>query len=196
MLARAHSAIILTDEQYEVKFVSRSCASDTVLRSLVCEGALLSTTLQERLRGLNLQRLDPGNPHVVPLDDRRIIHCSSLIGSGSDLFMLVVEAKRNIDALTLASAKFSLTRRETAVLELVLEGANARAIAEALEISEHTVHAYMKRLVAKTDTRNRASMVAAALNWDRSHRPHRRAAEEKLPDDGASSAPISGKRGA
>ncbi len=179
MFARTNSAVILADERYEIKFVSSSFAADSELRRLVCEGALLTTSLRERLRGLNIQRLDPGSPHVIPLDERRVVHCSRLIGSEGDLYMLVVEAKQNIDALALASARFSLTRRETAVLELVLEGANARAIAETLEISEHTVHAYVKRLVAKTDARNRSSMIAAILDWDGSAAPRRHSGKEQ-----------------
>ena len=119
---------------------------------------------------------------MIPLDEQRVVHCSRLIGSNSDLYMLVVERKRSINALALASARFSLTRRETAVLELVLEGANARAIAATLEISEHTVHAYMKRLIVKTEARNRASMVAAILDWSRSGAPHRPAVKEEASD--------------
>lgn len=193
MFAITSSAVILADEQYEVKYVSSSLAADSELRRLVCEGPRLSASLREHLRGLSIHRLDP-ETHFVPLDEQRVVHCSRLIGSGGDLYMLVVDAKRNIDALTLASAKFSLTRRETAVLELVLEGANARAIAEALQISEHTVHAYMKRLVAKTGARNRASMLAAILNWDRSDRSHRDVKAEGVKDGVLPPAVIPAKR--
>jgi DNA-binding CsgD family transcriptional regulator len=52
------------------------------------------------------------------------------------------------------------------VLFHVLEGANAGEAAEALDISEYTAQGYIKTLLMKTESRNRAAMVAKVLDWE------------------------------
>jgi DNA-binding CsgD family transcriptional regulator len=56
-----------------------------------------------------------------------------------------------------------LTLRELEVLVLVASGASAKEIARTLDITARTVEAYINRLRLKTQSRNRAHLVAMAL---------------------------------
>ncbi|MCC6180100.1 MAG: response regulator transcription factor [Chloroflexi bacterium] len=56
-----------------------------------------------------------------------------------------------------------LTTRERAVLELLVKGASNREIAEALVVSENTVKYHLKNILGKLHLRNRAQVVAYAL---------------------------------
>ena len=81
------------------------------------------------------------------------------------MFVLTVEEDANRKSLSRAVRRYQLTRRETAVLTLILDGLNASEIGGSLTISENTVQGYFKRLLAKTGSRNRVSMVAKILDW-------------------------------
>lgn len=88
-----------------------------------------------------------------------------LQGLGGPLLALTVESHRDDQVLVQARDRFSLTKRELQVLQYILDGARASEIADELHIAENTVQVYVKRLLAKTRSRNRASMVATVLNW-------------------------------
>lgn len=186
-LTMPSTAIIITDDCYEVKFLSERVADDANFREIIFEQRL-SSALQDLLRRSGISVRNLAVPRAVALNEQTVVHCSRLVGAGTSLIMLAFEANRDVDALNRAAMKFSLTRRETAVLALVLEGAKARQIAEALMISEHTVHGYMKRLIAKTNARNRAAMVALVLEWDRSHQPYRQFTRGNFQEDAPASA--------
>ena len=53
-----------------------------------------------------------------------------------------------------------LSSRESEVVELLAEGADTRAVAEALFLSEHTVQDHLKSIFAKTGTRNRRTLLS------------------------------------
>ena len=56
------------------------------------------------------------------------------------------------------TSKGTLTAREVAVMSILAEGKSNREIADSLGISVHTVHAHMKRLMAKLDVENRTQL--------------------------------------
>jgi LuxR family maltose regulon positive regulatory protein len=60
----------------------------------------------------------------------------------------------------------ALTRRECEVLRLVAKGESDRTIAEALVISEHTVHRHVANILAKLGCASRSAAVARAMAKD------------------------------
>ena len=80
-------------------------------------------------------------------------------------YAMSIELVPNVDALSRAAQRFSLTRRELDVLTLMLDGFVASEIAQTLYIAAGTVQVYYKRLLSKTNSRNRTAMVAQVLAW-------------------------------
>ena len=106
-------------------------------------------------------------PRRILLGEKHAIRLSPLFGTDEKAFGLIVEAERDNNSVSRAASRFSLTKRQAQVLALVLEGAGAAEIARTLTISEYTAQGYLKSLLSKTGSRNRASMVAKVLNWSR-----------------------------
>jgi DNA-binding CsgD family transcriptional regulator len=52
-----------------------------------------------------------------------------------------------------------LTRRETELLELLVDGADTRTLAESLFVSQHTVQDHLKAIFAKTGSHNRRTLL-------------------------------------
>jgi DNA-binding CsgD family transcriptional regulator len=52
-----------------------------------------------------------------------------------------------------------LSARESELLDLLVEGADTRSLADALFISEHTVQDHLKSIFAKTGTNNRRTLL-------------------------------------
>ena len=103
---------------------------------------------------------------LVRVGEDAMVRLWPLVSAEKQLVALVIEGDRSGDRINDAVARFGLTRRQTDVLKLTLEGANAGQIARMLNISEYTAQGYVKALLAKTGCRNRASMVAEVLDWD------------------------------
>jgi DNA-binding CsgD family transcriptional regulator len=80
-------------------------------------------------------------------------------------YAMSIELVPNVDALSRAAQRFALTRRELDVLTLMLDGLIASEIAQTLDIATGTVQVYYKRLLSKTNSRNRTAMVAQVLAW-------------------------------
>jgi DNA-binding CsgD family transcriptional regulator len=114
---------------------------------------------------------------IAFFDDHRFVRVTRLDGRGGAFFAVSVEFFRGGDSLSRAARKYRLTPREIDVLGLILEGQNALEISQALKIAETTVQGYYKRLLNKTQSRNRPAMVANVLDWDGSGR--RRARNEE-----------------
>jgi DNA-binding CsgD family transcriptional regulator len=99
------------------------------------------------------------------LDDGRVVRLLPLIGSGDLMYALIVEADHNEDYIARAARRYQLTNRQTEVLLLALDGASAGEVARSLQISEYTAQGYIKTLLMKTASHNRAAMVAKVLEW-------------------------------
>jgi DNA-binding CsgD family transcriptional regulator len=122
--------------------------------------ALIEQCTQEGIR----------HSRIAFLDVHRFLRATRLDGRGEALFAISVEHFRGGDSLSRATRKYQLTPREIEVLALILEGASAAETAHALKIAETTVQGYYKRLLSKTQSRNRPAMVANVLDWGGSGR--------------------------
>jgi DNA-binding NarL/FixJ family response regulator len=59
--------------------------------------------------------------------------------------------------------KVLISKREFQIIELVSIGLKNREIAEKLEITKRTVDTHMTRILAKTESRNRTTLVSNIL---------------------------------
>ncbi len=111
-------------------------------------------------------RGDDADRLLAVVDGDSVMRLSPLIGTGDKMYALVIEADRNEDCIARAASRYRLTSRQIDVLLHVIEGANAGEVAAALQISEYTAQGYIKTLLMKTESRNRAAMVAKVLDWE------------------------------
>ena len=72
---------------------------------------------------------------------------------------VTIEVTSPTDRRSLYSRSHGLSAREAELVDLLVEGADTRAIAEALFVSEHTVQDHLKSIFAKTGTRNRRTLL-------------------------------------
>jgi DNA-binding CsgD family transcriptional regulator len=114
---------------------------------------------------------------IAFLDVHRFVRVTRLNGRDGRQYAISVEHFRSADSLSRATRKYQLTPREIDVLAMILEGASASETAHALKIAETTVQGYYKRLLSKTQSRNRPAMVANVLDWGGSGRRQRREPE-------------------
>ena len=91
---------------------------------------------------------------VVPMD-----------GAVGPRIGVLVERYQPRNSLMWAADRFSISDRELEVLGLLLKGESSAEIGEHLSIAESTAHDHVKRLLAKTESRNRAEMIAKILGW-------------------------------
>jgi DNA-binding CsgD family transcriptional regulator len=162
-------ALVIVDADANVRHSFWNGDEGDSVRSLLC-GAdrALRADIAAIVTQLIAQQSDAGLDSCVVLrDGGRTLRLSPLAGPQAGLSVLVMEADSRDGLLTRAASQYHLTRRQAEVLALVLEGASANDVARALVISEYTAQGYVKTLLAKTNSRNRAAMVAKVLNWKR-----------------------------
>lgn len=106
----------------------------------------------------------PAAPWFVRL---RTLHANaSTLDKHGRCFAITIEILRNRNQLAQARRRFSLTRRESEVLFEILRGASSAEIGAKLHLAESTVQGYYKRLLHRTNARNRAAMIALVLGWE------------------------------
>jgi len=174
MTSKGAPSFVVVDSHCRIRYASEGGQGDTDLERLIINRAKLQPDVEGFVRGLTAADSDePASPvRFNVLDDFRILRVARVTGCEGTMFILSIEEDRNRSGLMRAARRHELTRRETEVLGLILDGSSAGEIAEALAISEHTVQGYFKRLLFKTGARNRVSMVAGVLDWNRQTRPY------------------------
>ncbi len=162
-------AFVVVDSRGRIRFASEAYDhGEDQLKRILVNRAKLQPEVESFIGGM-LSRSPDGDPAAATfclLRNNHVLRVVRLTGAEGSIFVLTTEPDRNGDSLVRAVRRFQLTRRETEVLALILDGFSAREIAEMLEISEHTVQGYFKRLLSKTKARNRVSMVASILEWN------------------------------
>lgn len=81
---------------------------------------------------------------------------------GDDIAVSIERASPT-ERLDLFQRSAGLTAREAELLDLLATGADTRAIAERMFLSEHTVQDHLKSIFAKSDTRSRRELLARAV---------------------------------
>ncbi len=159
----ASPSFVVVDARCRIKYVSAG-GSDEELKRIVASPVELQPEVEAFLRdGLGGEACSA--VRTAYLSGEHVLRVARLFGEGGAMFVLTVEEDANRKSLSRAVRRYQLTRRETAVLTLILDGLNASEIGGSLTISENTVQGYFKRLLAKTGSRNRVAMVAKILDW-------------------------------
>ncbi len=94
-----------------------------------------------------------------------IVRTSVLVGPSGTCIAVSLERLQSRDPLRSAAHRYHLSKREREVLELMLEGLEAREIGERLNIAESTVCEYFKHLYAKIGVNKRSAMLARVFEW-------------------------------
>ena len=94
---------------------------------------------------------------------KHVMLISRLRGFGGKQMVISFQALQRRATLRDGALRYDLTPREYDVLRFALGGFSAAEIAAQLAIAETTAQVYLKRLLQKTNSRNRAQMVATVL---------------------------------
>jgi len=125
----------------------------------------LPPLIERTVVALLRRRLD-GRPADAPLtatpNASVVVRLIPLTGSGVAYAVLVerLRLRRHLNAL---AQRFGLSAREREVLSLIAKGAKNSEIAQTLNIAESTAIFHVKRLLAKTNSRNRTELVSKAV---------------------------------
>jgi DNA-binding NarL/FixJ family response regulator len=160
-------AVVVVDSAFRVKYSSAESSKRTETERLLAGDTRLRPEVEALVSSLIREGRPDANdaPRVVLLDEHRALRISPLIGPEETLYALIVGTNHNRDSLVRAASRYQLTRRQSEVLALILEGYSVSEIADELCISENTAQGYVKTLLSKTKSRNRPSMVAKVLEW-------------------------------
>jgi DNA-binding NarL/FixJ family response regulator len=165
---RLRPQLILLDADFAVAVAEWDTGRDA-FRALGLQGRNAKRMLPEienKLRAAVDAMRNEGEPSVtIEVGDKTIVRVTVLEGNDAHRYALFVEPSRRREDLHGAIERFRLTPRQAQVLALVLEGLSAKDIAAKLSIAETTVGDYFKQLLDRTNSRNRADMVARVLNW-------------------------------
>jgi DNA-binding NarL/FixJ family response regulator len=92
-----------------------------------------------------------------------ILRIVELTGTAGLHYGVFAEAYKSRDSMREASRRYGISRRESEVLNLLVQGAATSEIAAQLHIAETTVQDHIKNIAAKTGARSRTEIVAKVL---------------------------------
>ena len=164
---RANSRVVLLDEQFGIAYAQAGAVEllSSMLRipkEYMDRLPLpIELAIQDAVR--NLAHEEDVVIEPVP---SLIIRVTKLTGRSNDsIVALQVEQQHRRQLLAGATKRFKLTSREADVLTLILRGKSSTEIADEMCIVEATVTDYIKRLLRKTFSKNRAEMLAKIFDW-------------------------------
>ncbi len=166
-MRRAKAQIVLLNEQYGIAY------AQTGAIELLSQMLRIPKEYMDRLPlpiELQIQEavrtLAHGADAVLEPVPSLIIRVMKLMGRENDnVVALQIEQQHRRQSLPSAIKRFKLTSREGDVLALILRGKSSTEIGEEMCIAEATVSDYVKRLLRKTFSKNRAEMLAKIFDW-------------------------------
>jgi DNA-binding CsgD family transcriptional regulator len=87
--------------------------------------------------------------------------------AGAATIVVTMEETSAAERLDLFARAFGLTARERELLAALATGSDTRAMARQMFLSEHTVQDHLKSIFAKTDARDRVTLLSRALGTRR-----------------------------
>lgn len=161
----SYEALLIVDAEARIQFTFWNIRTEERAWMLSADASQLSETVATRFREIVGHHPSvAGASDVVVREGAKTLRLSRLDGNEA-LYALVLESDRNDGKMLRATSRYQLTRRQSEVLALLLDGASASDVAHALVISEYTAQGYVKCLLTKTSSRNRAEMIAKVLDW-------------------------------
>lgn len=171
---RAKPRVILLDESLRIIFAeAKACKA-------ICRAGETQCTVSDRLppsvetvlaRAVAALPADAQDEQTATLPPNLLLRISRMSGPGGAYIGVFIEELARREDLGTTAKRFGLTQREVQVLSFILRGFNASEISDELGIAEVTVKDYFKSLLRKTGAKNRADMLAKAMNWEHSPRP-------------------------
>ncbi len=127
--------------------------------------ALLEDTVRELTQAWSSDpsQQQAGVAHPVPF---LVVRTQPMSGPTGLFVGVHVDRFRPTNSLTGAAARYHISPREVQVLALLLDGSHLDRIAEQLHITSSTVQDHIKRMLDKTESRNRSELIARVLGWE------------------------------
>ncbi|MDQ6930555.1 MAG: helix-turn-helix transcriptional regulator [Candidatus Eremiobacteraeota bacterium] len=128
----------------------------------------LSPLIKDAVRELTSGWTDDPRTHKSGLSmplSHLVVRAVPLRGPAGFRIGVFVQHYRGRNTLEWAQGYFALSKREIEILTLILGGRDGKRIAKALNIAESTVDDHVKRMLLKTEARNRTEMVSRVLGW-------------------------------
>jgi DNA-binding CsgD family transcriptional regulator len=170
--------LILLDVEMKALYMS-SAARDVLLNGQSTQtSALQEDQLSRKIQSLLIPGAGNGNPPPTLMSGRRRYLCRILplgpAGAGPQIphsaILLQRISRRNEHVRRLVEV-FKLTPRECQTLQLVAEGLTSKEIATKMDISPHTVRAFLNFIMVKLDVTTRSGIVgrvnAMFTPWER-----------------------------
>jgi DNA-binding CsgD family transcriptional regulator len=168
---RAHPAMYLLNDRYEVEFQwhAQDLASMALAQLTEPVDGHLPGFIESRVRRMtetwdlsDVKSCTFGTAYPIPglLLRTAPMQSASRISIGVLLEPYVI--RRTIEH---TAVNLRVSSREREVLYLLLDGESISDIAAKLNIAESTVQDHVKRMILKTDSRNRVEMAAKILGW-------------------------------
>jgi DNA-binding CsgD family transcriptional regulator len=172
LLARSQPALYVLDREYRVSYWLPAQSEEGATPvfqppdgALRLEPAMEATVRQLALSWAGVPPDVQAGSSVAVVAPSAVVRVMPLFGLTADGFAVTIERIKTRNAIEGARRRYSLSPREIDVLALVLEGCDTPAVAVRLHIARSTANDHVKRMLAKTGSRNRAELVARVLGW-------------------------------
>ncbi|APU67780.1 response regulator transcription factor [Christiangramia flava] len=147
---------------YKVVYSYRSTGLDGEIKNMLHQATILSTDENGIIRHAFSMHTDVSHLNLSPNDDISFIHmdggisyCNIKTDTGSFDPKNTEFEDNNLNQL--------FSDREKEIIKMLAEGHNAKDIAEALNLSPHTVRTHRRNMLSKTGYTNTAQLIAKCL---------------------------------